>query len=310
VGHGHDHGHARRVSAGADRRWLLIALAINATFAVVEVVGGLLANSLALLSDAGHISSDAAAIALALVAAKLATRRPSRTFTFGFGRAEILSAQVNGVALLVLGAIIGFESVRRIADPGDVDGLFVLVIGVVGAAVNGAAALALSRANRGSLNIQGAWLHNLYDLYGSLAAALAGVLILAAGLDVADPIAALTVVLLMLRGGWGLVRDSGRVLMEAAPAGLDANAVGRAMAAHPGVVEVHDLHLWEVTSGFPALAAHVTVGRDERCHERRLQLTRLLHDEFGIDHTTLQVDHEPDRGLLRIDPGAPSDRAT
>ena len=238
--HGHDdseHGsgaHSHGVGADADRRWLAVALAINASFAIVEVIGGLIAGSVALLSDAAHISSDAAAIALALVAARLATRRPSGRFTFGLGRAEILSAQVNGLALLVLGAVIAFEAIRRIIDPGVIDGRLLLAIGLGGAVANGAAALALSKANRQSLNVGGAFLHNLYDLYSSLAAAAAGAIILTTGFGEADGLAALTVVLLMFRGGWGLVRDSGLVLLEGSPQGLDAERVGTAWRAIPG----------------------------------------------------------------------------
>ena len=304
-GHAHDHGHSHGVGPDADRRWLAIALAINLGFFVVEVVAGILANSVALLSDAVHMLSDAGAIGLALVAVHLAARRPSRSFTFGLGRAEILSAQINGAALLVLAALIGFESVQRIVDPPDVEGAFVLVVGLVGAVVNGAAAWSLSRANRQSLNVEGAFLHNLYDLYSSLAAAAAGAAILVFGFEQADGIAALTVCVLMLRAGWGLVRDSGRILLEGTPKGLDSEEIGRAMVALPGVTEVHDLHVWEVTSGFPALAAHVTVAQSADCHDRRRALADLLHERFDIDHTTLQVDHAQPPRLLTIEPEPP-----
>jgi cobalt-zinc-cadmium efflux system protein len=303
AGHAHahihgDHHHHHAPSADADMRWLAIALALIAGFMVVEVVGGLLASSLALLSDAAHMLTDAGAIGLALVATRLAARPAAGRFTFGFGRAEILSAQVNGAALLVLAGVIAIESIRRLFAPPEVDGAFVVVVGVVGAGVNVAAAWALGRAERRSLNVEGARQHVLTDLYASLAAAAAGAVVLFAGFDRADGIAALFVSALMLRSGWGLLRESGRVLLEAAPRGMDPEAIGDAMAREPGVVEVHDLHVWEVTSGFPALAAHVIVKPGDDCHAMRRRLQRVLEERFDIDHVTLQVDHATETGRL------------
>jgi cobalt-zinc-cadmium efflux system protein len=303
-GHGHAHGHGdhhhhhHAPSADADLRWLRVALALIAGFMVVEVVGGLLASSLALLSDAAHMLTDAGAIGLALVAARLAARPAAGRFTFGLGRAEILSAQVNGAALLVLAGVIAIEAIRRMFEPPDVAGAVVVAVGLAGAAVNVAAAWALGRAERRSLNVEGARQHVLTDLYASLAAAAAGAVVLLAGYDRADGIAALFVSGLMLRSGWGLLRDSGRVLLEGAPKGMDPNAIGRAMAGEPGVVEVHDLHVWEVTSGFPALAAHVLVRPGDDCHAVRRHLQRVLDERFGIDHVTLQVDHATPAGQL------------
>jgi cobalt-zinc-cadmium efflux system protein len=299
VGAHHDHPHA--VSAAADPRWLWAALWINLGFMVVEVVVGLIANSVALISDAAHMLTDAGAIGLALAAVKLADRPPDGRFTFGLKRTEILSAQVNGAALLVLAGVIGFEAVRRIGSPVEVEGGFVIAVGLAGALANGAAAFALVRANRASLNVEGAFMHNLADLYSSMAAAGAGVVIVTTGFDSADGIAALSVCALMLYGGWGLLRDSGRVLLEGTPRGMDAREIGQAMAAHPGVEEVHDLHIWEVTSGFPALSAHVMVPPGDDCHARRRELTRLLADRFGIEHATLQVEHEREPRLLEIE---------
>jgi cobalt-zinc-cadmium efflux system protein len=304
--HHHDHGghpHSHAPSADADRRWLTVALALIAGFMVAEVVAGLLADSLALLSDAAHMLTDAGAIGLALAAAALAARPPAGRFTFGLGRAEILSAQVNGVVLLVLAGILAWEGARRLVDPGEVEGAIVIVVGAVGAAVNVAAAMALARAERQSLNVAGARAHVLADLFGSVAAVLAGVGVLAFGFERADPIAGLVVAALMVRSGWGLVRDASAVLLEAAPAGADPDAVGQAMSRMPGVVEVHDLHLWEVTSGFPALAAHVLVAPGDDCHRARRELQAMVRERFGITHVTLQVDHErhPHDGLLRIE---------
>jgi cobalt-zinc-cadmium efflux system protein len=299
--HGHDHGghhHHHAPSADADLRWLGLALALIAGFMVLEVVGGLLASSLALLSDAAHMLTDAGAIALALVAARLAARPAAGRFTFGFGRAEILSAQINGATLFVLAGVIAIEAIRRLFDPPDVDGVFVVAVGLAGAVVNVAAAWALGRAERQSLNVEGARRHVLTDLYASLGAAAAGAVVMFTGFDRADGIAALFVSALMLHSGWGLLRDSGRVLLEGAPKGLDPDAIGRAMAAEPGIVEVHDLHVWEVTSGFPALAAHVLVKPGDDCHAARRRLQSVLGERFGIAHVTLQVDHAPEAGRL------------
>jgi cobalt-zinc-cadmium efflux system protein len=248
--------------------------------------------------------TDAGAIGLALAAAAVAARPPSGRFTFGLGRAEILSAQANGATLLVLAGVIGFDAVHRLLDPPDVEGGIVLAVGLLGAAVNIGAAWSLARAERRSLNVEGARAHVLTDLYASLGAALAGALVLLFDLNIADPIAALLVALLMLRTAWSLLRDSGRVLLEGAPAGMDPEAIGRALAHHPGVVEVHDLHVWEVTTDFPALAAHVLVAPGDDCHRIRRELQAELGDRFGIRHTTLQVDHEHAEELLDIEPTA------
>lgn len=303
VGHNHDHGHGGHhhhhgVSAQADGRWLGVALAVILVFFAVEVVAGVLAGSLALLSDAGHMLLDAGSLVLALVALQLASRPPSRSFTFGLGRAEILSAQVNGASLLVLAGVIAVAALRRIGHPPDVEGAVVVIVGVIGAAANVGAALALARAERQSLNVAGARAHVMADLFSSLTAIVAGVVVLATGFREADGIAALLVAALMVRSGWSLLRESGRVLLEAAPRGIDAQDIGRTLAAQPGVREVHDLHVWEVTSGFPALAAHVMVASGEDCHSRRRELQQLLRDRFAIQHTTLQVDHEPAQAQL------------
>ena len=306
-GHAHDHSHAghshsHAPSAGADRRWLTVALVLIAGFMAVEVVAGLLAGSLALLSDAAHMLTDAAAIGLALFAARLATRPAGGAYTFGFGRAEIVSAQINGAALFVLAGVIAIEGVQRLGSPPGVDGPVVAAVGVAGALVNVAAFWALSRAERQSLNIAGARAHVLADLYGSVAAIAAGAVIAFGGPASVDALAALTVAALMLRSGWSLLRASTRVLLEAAPAGLDPDEIGRTLARMPGIVEIHDLHVWEVTSGFVAVAAHVIVAPDDDCHLRRRELQALLHDHFDIRHTTLQVDHESWHPLVQIEP--------
>jgi cobalt-zinc-cadmium efflux system protein len=301
-GHGHDHGHhghAHHHATGEeDRRWLGVALGIVLAFMALEIVAGIVASSLALLSDAAHMVTDAAAIGLAILAAGLAARPARGRFTFGLGRAEILSAQANGAALLVLAGVLGVEAVRRLISPEDVDGAFVLAVGLVGAGANIATAWAISRAQRRSLNIEGARAHVLSDLAASFTAAGAGAVILLTGFDRADPVASLLVSAYMLRSAWSLLRESTQVLLEGAPRGVDPDAVGRALAQEPGVVEVHDLHVWEVTSGFPALAAHVLVRPGDDCHAVRRRLQRSLEDRFGIRHVTLQVDHAPDAARL------------
>ncbi|MBI5106100.1 MAG: cation transporter [Solirubrobacterales bacterium] len=302
--HGHDHAHVHVDPATADRGPLAIALAIILVFMVVEVVAGLVADSVALLSDAAHMLTDAGAIGLALVAARLASRPARGPFTFGLGRAEVLSAQVNGAVLLALAAVLGYEALGRLADPPDVEGGLVIVVGAAGAVANVAAAFALARASRRSLNVEGAMAHVMTDLYGSVAAIVAGVLVVTAGFELADPIAALVVVALMLRSSWYLLRASGRVLLEAAPTGIDVQAVGTRMSRHPGVVEVHDLHVWELTSDFPALAAHVMVASGADCHSIRRELEAVLRQDFDIEHTTLQVDHAPAPGLVQLEPRA------
>jgi cobalt-zinc-cadmium efflux system protein len=303
VAHDHAHHHHQGVSPEADRRWLTAALAIIVAFMCVEVVAGVVADSLALLSDAAHMLTDAGAVALALVAARLAARPAAGRFTFGLGRAEILSAQVNGGTLLVLAGVIAVEAIRRLWSTPDVDGGLVVVVGVLGACANVGAAAALGRAERRSLNIEGARAHVLTDLFASLAATVAGAVVLLTGFDRADAIASLVVAALMLRSGGRLLRDAGRVLLEGAPEGVDPQAVGHALAAQPGVVEVHDLHVWEVTSGFPALAAHVLVRPGDDCHAVRRSLQTLVGERFGIEHVTLQVDHAPAGDqLLDIEP--------
>ncbi|HSD80866.1 MAG TPA: cation diffusion facilitator family transporter [Solirubrobacteraceae bacterium] len=303
---GHDHDHHHHAASGdEDRRWLVVALAIVVAFMALEVVAGILASSLALLSDAAHMVTDAAAIGLAVVAAGLAARPARGRFTFGLGRAEILSAQANGAALLVLAGVLGVEAVNRLVHPHAVDGAFVLVVGVAGAGANVATAWALSRAQRRSLNVEGARAHVLTDLAASLTAAAAGAVILLTGADRADPVATLLVSAYMLRSGWALLRESAGVLLEGAPRGVDPDAIGRGLAREPGVVEVHDLHVWEVTSGFPALAAHVLVRPGADCHAVRRRLQQVVAERFGIEHVTLQVDHAPDSGrLLDIEPRA------
>jgi cobalt-zinc-cadmium efflux system protein len=286
----HHHGPSRETERGA----LKAALILIVVFMLAEVTAGVLASSLALLSDAAHMLTDAAALGVALVAARLAARPAGGAMTYGLGRAEILSAQANGVTLLILSVVIVADALRRLVSPLRVDGLPVLIVALAGIVVNLAAAAILARGSgaRRSLNVEGSYQHIITDLYGFIATAVAAGVIMATGFDRADPIASLIIAGLLLHAAYGLLKESGRVFMEAAPPGIDPDEIGRTLAAQPGVVEVHDLHVWEVTSGFPALSAHVVVRAGDDCHERRRGLQRMVDERFGISHTTLQVDHE------------------
>jgi cobalt-zinc-cadmium efflux system protein len=292
--HDHSHGHAQGHTHGGgtnDARRLGIALGLILAFMAVEVVVGVLAHSLALLSDAAHMLTDAGALALSLVVLRLAAQPARGNRTFGLRRSEILSAQANGAALLVLACFIVYGGIRRLISPPDAKGGAILVVALVGIGVNFLATWQLSGANRRSLNVEGSFQHVLTDLYAFIATAAAGALILVTGWVRADAIAALFVAGLMLRASWSLLRSSGRVLLDIAPAGLSVEDIGQAMASQPGVVEVHDLHVWEVTTEFPSLSAHVLVEPGADCHGIRRELESVLRDQFGLEHTTLQVDH-------------------
>jgi cobalt-zinc-cadmium efflux system protein len=317
----HEHGPA----PGADPRWLSGALALILAFMAGEVAAGLASHSLALISDAAHMLTDAASIALVLITMRLAARPPAGGYTWGLKRTEIMSAQANGITLVLLAIWLGYTAIRRLVTPPAVAGGTVLAVALIGVAVNVAATMLIARAGadavqrdetgdsprssgmkagfhhpgggRGgragprSLNLAGAFQHILTDLYAFIATAVAGLVIIVTGFVRADAIATLVVVTLMLHAGYGLIRDSGRIFLEAAPAGLSPAAVGVALAARPLVCEVHDLHIWEITSGLPAASAHVLVAPGADCHAVRADLEAFLSREYGITHATLQVDH-------------------
>ncbi len=301
-----DHGpgaHRHGPAPDSDPRWLWAALALILLFMAAEVGTGFAAHSLALLSDAAHMLTDAASIGLVLITMKLATRPPGGRYTYGLRRTEILSAQANGITLIVLAVWLAYEAVRRLISPPAVTGGVVIVVALAGVAVNAVTTLFITRASRApqrSLNLEGAFRHLLTDVYGFIATAVAGAIIVLTGFARADAIASLVVVALMLVAGSGLVRDSGRIFLEAAPAGLTPAAIGAALVRHPNVTEVHDLHVWEISSDLPAASAHVLVAPGEDCHAVRADLEALLSREYGITHTTLQVDHAPD--LLTVGP--------
>ncbi|WP_455383241.1 cation diffusion facilitator family transporter [Salinispira pacifica] len=287
-GGAHDHG----VSADADRRYVALALGLIVAFMAAEVVVGFLASSLALISDAGHMLTDAGALALALVTIRLSKRPPAGIMTYGLKRTEIISAQVNGTTLLVLAALFIYEGVRRLIQPPEVKGGLVLIVGLAGIVVNLLATLSLAKANRSSLNIRGSFQHILTDLFAFIATSIAGgIIYFTHSLYRLDAVAAFVVAALMIRAGSGLVRDAMRVLLEAAPKGMDPDVIQSTLLDQPDVISIEDFHVWEITSGFPALSAHVRVEDGIDCHAKRRDLTGILSRRFDIDHTTLQVDH-------------------
>jgi cobalt-zinc-cadmium efflux system protein len=274
-----------------DRRILGLSLGLLLAFMVAEVVLGIAASSLALLADAGHMLTDAFALGLAVFAAWVASLPARGRWTFGFARAEILAAQANGITLLLIAALVTFSAVRRLIDPPDVEGAVVTAVALAGIGVNLAVLSLMARAKRQSLNVRGAYLHIATDLAAFVGTALAGALILVTGWNRFDPIASLFVAGLMIAAGVTLLRESGRIFLEGAPTSALPDDVGRAIVAHEGVVEAHDLHVWTVTDGFPALSAHVLVDPGADCHRIRLELERMLAERFGLEHTTLQVEH-------------------
>jgi cobalt-zinc-cadmium efflux system protein len=257
----------------------------------VEVVASVLAHSLALLSDAAHMLTDAAAIALSLVVARVVQRPARGAMTFGLRRLEVLSAQANGVALLLLAALIVYSAVRRLIDPAHVRAWPMLAVALAGIAINFVVVWTLAGADRRSLNIEGSFQHILTDLYAFIGTAIAAIVILLTGYERADPIASLSIAALMVFAAYRLIGASARIFLEASPVGIDPAVVGNALAQLPGVVEVHDLHIWELTPAFPALSAHVLVGADIDCHATRRAMERALQEQFAVTHTTLQVDH-------------------
>jgi len=288
---------------------LTVALLLVLALMAGEIVAGLLGHSLALLADAGHMLTDGAALAFALGASAMAARPAAGRWTFGYSRLEILAAQANGITLGLIAIWIVWSAVHRLIDPQDVRGGLVLAVALVGVVVSLTASLVLARASRQSLNVRGAFLHIATDVAAFGAAALAGGLILATGWDRFDAIASLLVAALMLWSSAQLLRESTTIFLERAPGDVDPEAIGRALVAEPDVVEVHDLHVWTVTSGFPALSAHVLVERDADCHAARRRLEQMLADRFGLTHTTLQVEHA-DAGSTPVELGEAVARRT
>jgi len=281
------------VRRSAQRRALWIALVANAAFLVVEVVGGFAFSSLALLADAAHMTTDVAALGIALGAQSLATRPASTRRTYGWGRAEILGAQANGVLLVAVAVWILFEAVNRLDTPEAVDGAGVIVVATLGLIVNLGSAALLGRVRGENLNLRGAFLHMTLDALGSVGAIVAGVAVVAFDADRVDPAVSIVVGLLVLWSAWGLLRDSTNVLLEGVPSGLRAGDVEAALRDAPGVDAVHHLHLWELGSEMPALSAHVVLGGPLTLHDAQLRvddLKAMLSARFAIDHATLEME--------------------
>jgi cobalt-zinc-cadmium efflux system protein len=278
-----------------------VALAINVGLFAAEAIGGLLTGSLAVLADAGHLLSDVGSIVLALIAARLASMPAAGQRTFGYQRSEVLAALVNGLLLVAVSIGVAIAAIGRFSDPPGIDGWGVLALGVFGLLGNLAATLVLARGEREDLNLEGVLRHSAADALGSLGVVAAGAFVLFGGSPVIDPIVGLLIAALVLASSWRLIKEPVDVLMEAAPAGVDVEGVGRAICQEKGVRSVHDLHVWTVTAGFGALAAHVVVaeGADRDLIRRRLELT--LHESYGIEHTTLQMEEEATEGLLHVE---------
>jgi cobalt-zinc-cadmium efflux system protein len=288
------HAHPHVVHRARSRRVLGVVIVLTAGYAVVELVGGLATGSLALLADAAHMFGDTGTVGLALFASWLAGRPATAQRSFGYQRAEILAALANGVTLVALAIWIFIEAADRLSDPPEILGGWVLAVAAVGLVVNLLAAGILERASGESLNVRAVYRHVLADLAGSVGVITAALIVLTTGWRYADPLVGLAIGLLVLLSSWTILRDSVSILLESTPAGIDSDEVGRRMAGMEGVVEVHDLHIWTITSGFPALSAHVLVRAGDDCHDRRRQIQAMLADEFGLRHTTLQVEHLSD----------------
>jgi cobalt-zinc-cadmium efflux system protein len=303
-GHGHSHGfgaHALEARREDSRQRLTVALAINVVLLIAEAVGGVLTGSLAVLADAGHLLSDVGSIVLALIAARLAARPASGRRTFGYQRSEVLAALVNGLLLVVVSVAIGIAAIGRLSAPPSIEGGGVLALGLLGLVGNGLATWWLARGEREDINLEGVLRHSFADALGSLGVVVAGAWVLLGGSDIVDPIVGLLISVLVLFSSWRLIKEPFDVLMESAPADLDVDAMGAAICRVPGVRSVHDLHVWTVTAGFPALAAHVVVARGAERDLIRQQLEMELGEDFGIEHTTLQMEEEAEGGLLKVE---------
>ena len=284
-----------------------IALAINASMVLVAAVGGVLTGSLAVLADAGHLLSDVGAIALGLLATSLAARPGAGRRTFGYQRSEVLAALANGLLLVAVAVGVAIAAFGRFGDPPEIDGLGVLALGLFGLAGNVVATVVLARGQREDLNLEGVLRHSVADALGSIGVVVAGVVVLAGGSPLVDPVVGLLIALLVLASSWKLIKEPLDVLMETAPTGVDVEQVGAAICSEAGVRSVHDLHVWTVTAGFTALAAHVVVAVDADDRDlirRRLEV--LLGERFGIEHTTLQMEEEAGEALLDVENASPA----
>jgi cobalt-zinc-cadmium efflux system protein len=289
--HGH-HGHGQPAhSTRLDNRTRLAwTLVLTLLYMVAEAVGGYLADSLALLADAGHMLSDAAALGLSLFAAWISQRPPTPQHSYGYYRAEILAALANGSTLIAITIVVFLEAIRRLGAPEPVAGPLMLAVAAGGLLVNLLGMAILHTGKSDSLNMHGAWLHLLTDALGSVAALAAGALVWTLGWNWADPVASMVIGLLIIYSSWNLVKQAIAILMESTPGHLDVDAVRGAMLQAPGIREVHDLHIWTITSGMESLSAHVVIGSDYEAYAALDCLRQLLHDRFGVDHITIQIE--------------------
>lgn len=303
---GHSHSHALDARRADSRRRMRWALGINLGLFLAEAIGGVITGSLAVLADAGHLLSDVGSIVLALFAARLAALPAAGRRTFGYQRSEVLAALVNGLLLVAVSFAVAIAAIGRFSDPPEIDGWGVLALGIFGLAGNVAATFVLAGGEREDLNLEGVLRHSATDALGSLGVVVAGAFVLGGGSPVVDPIVGLLIAGLVLASSWRLIKEPFDVLMEAAPAGVDVEGVGRVICGEEGVRSVHDLHVWTVTSGFGAIAAHVVVaqGTDRDLIRRRLELT--LRESYGIEHTTLQMEEEASQELLHVENAPPS----
>jgi cobalt-zinc-cadmium efflux system protein len=288
--HHHHEGPNRRETAGNGRARLAWTLGLTVGYMVAEIVGGYLADSLALLADAGHMFSDAAALGLSLFAAWISQRPPTPQHTYGYYRAEILAALANGATLIAISIVIFIEAIRRLGSPEPVLGTLMLAIAAGGLVVNLAGLAILHTGRNASLNVRGAWLHLLTDAMGSVAALIAGGLIWGFGWYWADPAASIAIGLLVIYSAWDLVRQAIAILMEGTPPHLNLETVRDAIMSVPGVCEVHDLHVWTITSGMDSLSAHVVLLAGHEQSAALESVRQVLHDRFDIDHITIQID--------------------
>lgn len=292
-GHSHGHGHGHSHSHTGNKKALLISFLLISTFMIVEVIGGVLTNSLALLSDAGHMLSDAVALGLSFFAIKLGERKATQSKTYGFQRFEIIAAALNGITLIAISLYIFVEAYDRLNDPPQVQSLGMLTISVIGLLVNIIAAWVLMKGDKDeNLNVRSAFLHVIGDMLGSVGAIIAALLIYYFGWGLADPIASVIVAILVLISGWRVMKDSFHVLMEGAPLHIEMETVKNSLLEMPNVRDVHDLHVWSITSGVPMLSCHITI-EGEGQHDPVLhQAQSILHDEYGIEHSTIQVEQK------------------
>lgn len=288
TGHSHEHPSSK----ATNQRRLLIALAITGSMTLVELVGGLVSNSLALLGDAGHMFTDTLALGLSVVAIGLARRPASLNRTYGFHRAEVLAALANGTILVLICIYIFYEAYQRFVEPPEVRGGLMLVVAAVGLLANLAGILMLRSASRENLNVKGAFLHMWGDTISSVGVIAGGVIIMATGWTVVDPIISVFIGLLILRGAIGLVLESSEILLEAVPRHLDVTQISNALKEIEGVVDVHDVHLWTITSGIYAMSCHLVIEDRMVSSSSRLveEVNRLLNQRFGIGHSTLQLE--------------------